>query len=212
MLPGVKIAMDIPRDQIVYEMLMKLNVTCDKIIFTTYVVSEVQINTCIAPPIHPTLWQKLRKQLGAPEHLSVRMRDARVVLLTRAGSYNAGRYMINYDVVVSYLHTRYGDTFHIFEGPYSLAKSIELFSNTRLMIGVHGGALYNMNFAPIDTHILEILPVLGWRYPCALHCSFHRLGDVTNAWTDILENPWAIRWRRMGWCDCSTFQTWKSSR
>ena len=165
MLPGVKIAMDIPRDQIVYEMLMKLNITCNKIIFTTYVVSEVQINTCIAPPIHPTLWQKLRKQLGAPEYLSVRMRDAKVLLLTRAGSYNAGRYMINYDSVVSYLHTRYGDAFHIFEGPYNLAKSIELFSNTRLMIGVHGGALYNLNFAPIDTHIVEILPVLDDGFP-----------------------------------------------
>ena len=160
MLPGVKVAIDIPRDQIVYEMLAKLNITCDKIIFTTYIVSEVQINTCIAPPIHPGIWQDFRRKLGAKEHLHVRMRKAKVVLVTRAGSYNAGRNLLNFDEVVSYLHTRYGDTFHIFDGPYSLAKSIELFSNTRLIIGVHGGAFYNLNFAPMDTHIVEIMPVM----------------------------------------------------
>ncbi len=160
MLPGVKIALDVPRDQIIFELLNRLNISCDKIIFTSYIVSEIQINTCITPPVHPVLWQRARRKLGAPEHLPVRMRNALVILLTRSGSYNTGRTMLNYNHVLSYLRTRYGSSLHVFEGPYNLAKSMDLFGRARLLIGVHGGAFYNLHFCSMDTHLVEIMPVM----------------------------------------------------
>ncbi len=158
-LPGVKVAMNLPRDPIVHEMLARMNITCDKLVFTNYITSRVQINTCIAPPLHPTLWNRARRMLGAPERLPVPMRRARVVLLTRAGAYNEGRNIINFMEVRDFLEHRYGRNLHVFNGPYNLETTLRVFGRARLLIGVHGGAFYNLNFAPREAHVVEVLPV-----------------------------------------------------
>ena len=43
----------------------------------------------------------------------------------------------------------------MFNGPMNLARSRHVFSRTRLMIGVHGGAMYNLHFAPRQTVVVE---------------------------------------------------------
>ncbi len=165
MQPGVKIALSEPQDNIIYEILHKLNITCDKIIFTSKVLSRIQINTCITPPLHPTLWKGFRELLGVSEQNPLNSTESHVILLTRVDSNNSGRTMLNYNRVHSVLKKRYGDRLVVFKGGYNLSKSMEIFSKARIIIGVHGGAFYNLNFSPSDAHIVEIWPTLEGHKP-----------------------------------------------
>ena len=98
--------------------------------------------------------------LGAPERLSVPVNQSNVILLTRAGSYNGGRHMLNFEEIKTFLKNRYSSRLVIFEGGYNLERSIQIFGKTSILIGVHGGAMYNLNFASSDAHIVEFLPML----------------------------------------------------
>ncbi len=158
MQPGVRIALSEPQDTIIFDILHKLNITCDKIIFTNKVLSRIQINSCIAPPLHPTLWKGFRHLLGVSEHNHLNITESNIILLTRADSYNLGRTMLNYNKVRSALKKIYGKRLVIFRGGYNLSQSMNIFSKAGIIIGVHGGAFYNINFSPKDAHIIEIWP------------------------------------------------------
>ncbi len=166
MSPGVKVLILQPRDSIIFEILQRLNFTKDKlVIYSPYssenVGANLQINTCVTPPLHPMLWQKGRSMLGAPAKLPVPLSESHVILLTRAGSFNGGRNMNNQAEVEELLKKRYSSRLVIFQGGYTLKQSIEIFGKSSILIGVHGGALYNLNFAPSGTHVVEILPMAG---------------------------------------------------
>ena len=55
------------------------------------------------------------------------------------------------------LRRYYGDRLFVFGDPMSLQQSKDVFSRTRLILGVHGGAMYNLHFAPRDTIVVEYL-------------------------------------------------------
>ena len=83
------------------------------------------------------------------------------MLLTRAQSRNLGRNIVNFDEVESFLRSRYGDNLEVFKGGLTLTQAIQTFSKVRIFIGVHGGAFYNINFAPLSTTIIEFVPALA---------------------------------------------------
>ena len=87
------------------------------------------------------------------------MAEAKVILLTREIAHNGGRKILNQEEVVNYLHSRYDSTFTIFNGGYNLSKSQELFRQARLVLGVHGGAFYNINYSPVETIVAEYVPL-----------------------------------------------------
>ena len=119
------------------------------------------INTCITPPVHPDLWQIARRMLGAPEERLVPPTEASVILLTRAKQFNPGRKLMNSEDVLHFLLHRYGGNHVVlFKGGYSLVQSIEIFRKAKIIIGVHGGAFYNMMYAPRGTHVIEIMPTV----------------------------------------------------
>ena len=164
--PNVKLLIFHPRDSIIFEILNKLNITTDKLVFYTDTIgATIQINSCVTPPLHPLLWREARRMLGAPERLSVHVNQSNVILLTRAGSYNGGRHMLNFEEIKTFLKNRYSSRFVIFEGGYNLERSTQIFGKTSILIGVHGGAMYNLNFASSDTHIVEFLPMVGFGIP-----------------------------------------------
>ena len=155
-----------PRDAIVLEMLEKLNIKMDDLIYYNDTTSaKLQINSCVTPPLHPLLWNQIRSALGAPRSLKVPIHQSNVVLLTRAQSYNAGRNMLNFEEVKNFLINRYSSRLIIFEGNYGLKRSVQIFGRSSILIGVHGGALYNLNFAPSDAHIVEFLPMTDFATP-----------------------------------------------
>ena len=156
----VKLLIYTPRDSIIYEMLNVLGFKQSQLLYYqggTYH-ADAMINTCITPPLHPDLWQTARRMIGAPEELEFHPRKASVILLTRARHHNPGRSMTNSDDVLHFLLHRYGNNAIFFKGGYSLAQSIEIFGRAKIIIGVHGGAFYNMLYAPKGTNIVEVMP------------------------------------------------------
>lgn len=157
----VKLLIHTPRDNTILEMYEALGFKRSQLVYykgMTYS-ADVMINSCIAPPLHPEFWQIARRMLGVPEDLSLPVHQASVILLTRARQRNPGRTMTNSKDVLHFLLHRYGSSnVVLFQGGYNLTKSIDIFRKAKIIIGVHGGALYNVLYAPKGTHLIEIMP------------------------------------------------------
>ena len=121
----------------------------------------VVIDTCITPPLHPVLWTLARQRLGVTEHLPQEvMSQALVILISREIQRNVGRRLLNFKEVSDFLTERYGsERYRKWKGVTHLDSGLELFSKTAILIGIHGAGLYNSFFCPVETHILEIIPV-----------------------------------------------------
>ena len=163
--PGVKIILEAPEHPNINLVLDKLGLTEEKIILhpqndrKSVYYAKYMIMTCIAPPLHPLLWKNARDRLDVPKSLPFPKSDNSVMLLTRAGAVKPGRNIFNEKAVTKFLTQRYGDQFKIFHGGYNLQEAIHTFSRVKIIIGVHGGAFYNMNYAPYNTNVIEIGPI-----------------------------------------------------
>ncbi|XP_052775029.1 uncharacterized protein LOC128213410 [Mya arenaria] len=159
-----KLLLRYPRDEIIFDILKKLNISREQLIFidstNVTVGADFLIFTCITPPLHPYLWKTARKMVGAPEIPDAWTREfGMVILLTRKGCHNCGRIIQNEVEVLHFLESRYGkDTVSLFQGSKTLLESIDTFGKARIIIGAHGGAFYNINFAPAETVLVEVMP------------------------------------------------------
>ena len=89
--------------------------------------------------------------------------------------------MNNFDEVVAFLEGRYGARLHIFYGGYSLHKAQQVFSNAHTVIGVHGGAFYNIVFCPLTVRVIEFLPVTdSGESPGLSHAIFWMISVLLN--------------------------------
>ena len=134
----------IPRDRIIRDMLSYLGISHQVAFYQGGLYSaDFLINTCRTPPLHAQLFTHGRAMLtqplkpispGSASHRKYvppgpeSHRKRKVILLTRAGSRNPGRNVVNFKEVADFLARRYGNDLHIFNGGYSLSDSIELFS------------------------------------------------------------------------------------
>lgn len=161
-MPNITVVIYRPWDRVIETILAKFGITEDRVHYydNGYYSADYLINTCITPPIHPQLWRNARTTLGAPTTLPVHPNEAKVILLTRAKSRNIGRKIKNIEFVSHFLKSRYGDKFHVFQGGYSLQDAVSLFGKARIVIGVHGGAFYNMFMCPSGTNIIEVIPTM----------------------------------------------------
>ncbi|XP_050397512.2 uncharacterized protein LOC126815686 [Patella vulgata] len=152
-----------PRDSLIYDFYDKLGISRDRLLFYDKKPMKVKrmINTCIAPPIHPTLWLSGREALGLSADRLVPMNQTLVVFIRRINTHNGGRKILNSDQVEKVLNHRYGNNgVRIFSGGVNFKETVSLFQRARIIIGVHGGALYNIIFAPQQTSVIEIMPTL----------------------------------------------------
>ena len=158
--PQVKLLMPRIRDSIIYEILGKLNISREKIVsYSGSVGADYLVYTCVTPPLHPLLWQKARSLIGVPEKCLTPKTKAKIVIITRKGCFNCGRLLLNKKELKSSLERKYSESSVTeFEGPLNLSESISLFGSTGVIIGVHGGGLYNINFCPSNTTVIEIIP------------------------------------------------------
>ena len=158
--PQVRLLMPRIRDSIIYEIMEKLNISRGKIVsYSGSVGADYLVYTCVTPPIHPLLWQKARSFLGVPDKLVIPRTHANVVIITRKGCFNCGRILLNKDHLKTRLENKYTQSSVIeFQGPLNLTESISLFGSASVIIGVHGGGLYNINFCPSNTTVIEIIP------------------------------------------------------
>ncbi|KAK6185465.1 hypothetical protein SNE40_007692 [Patella caerulea] len=152
-----------PRDFLIYDFYDKLGISRDRLVFYDKKPMRVKtmINTCIAPPLHPTLWLSGREALGGSAYRLLPMNQTLVILIRRINTHNGGRMVLNSDQVEKVLKNRYGNNgVRIFSGGLNFKETVSLFQSSRIIIGVHGGALYNIIFAPQQTSVIEIMPTL----------------------------------------------------
>ena len=158
--PQVRLLMPKIRDSIIYEIMEKLNISRGKIVtYSESVGADYLVYTCVTPPIHPLLWQKARSLLCIPDKLASPRTHANIVIITRKGCFNCGRVLLNKGHLKKRLENKYTQSNVIeFQGPLNLTESISLFGSASVIIGVHGGGLYNINFCPSNTTVIEIIP------------------------------------------------------
>ena len=151
--------------------------------------ARLLINPCRTPGIHPRLWQDAREMYwsisGIPGSLnSTERKNFIYIQRTSTNAMNGARLILNEEPFiqvirdycskhslnyVQYDHSK--DTGHI-------RNRIELFYNAQVIIGVHSGALSNMNFAQSGTTVIEIMPYRPESSSLPMTCSMFRPEDI----------------------------------
>jgi hypothetical protein len=122
----------------------------------------------IVPVVHPILTQHFIDGLK----LNHAVADT-IILISRNQSDQSKyeRIITNQDDLADQLKSKYGDKFVLFRPVgFSTAESIELFQRAEVVIGSHGGAMYNALWASRGCKVIEILPLLeNGAYPDQRH-------------------------------------------
>jgi len=113
-----------------------------------------------------------------------------VILLSRRWTRNAGRRLLNENAVLDYLLGRFGHrrVTRFGDGRTDLATAGRLFSRAVAVVGVHGGAFYNIVLASRGCVVVEVMPLVDhvappgglahtvvWRVAGALGHTYWRL-------------------------------------
>ncbi|KAK2141190.1 hypothetical protein LSH36_1143g00050 [Paralvinella palmiformis] len=161
----VKLLLNTYRSRSVLDMLHQLDIPEDMIVFSKVgtVRTDIQLNTCRTPPVHPMLWQRGRQLLLA----GVTSPRNYVILVVRMRTRNGGRRIVNKKQVISFLKQRYPQRFQLFAGNLTFTKSRALFSHSSVVIGCHGGGMYNIHFSQSGTDVVELMPITGTQTPPA---------------------------------------------
>ncbi|CAF1114542.1 unnamed protein product [Adineta ricciae] len=153
--------------------------------------ARLLINPCRTPGIHPRLWQDARLMywsisglLKTNSSAPSERKNFIYIQRTSTNAMNSGRLIVNEQAFVEvfraycakhslnyvqYDHSK--DTGHI-------RSRIELFYNARVIIGVHSGALSNMNFAQSGTTVIEVMPYRSGSSSLPMTCSMFRVEDM----------------------------------
>ena len=93
----VKLLIFRPWDANIEHILSMLGIPEDRILYydSGYYQANYVIDTCVTPPLHPNLWHKVRLELGVDIHNSVRHSDGYVIYVSRKGTRNYGRNILN---------------------------------------------------------------------------------------------------------------------
>jgi len=111
----------------------------------------------IVPVINPLYHEQLR--IGMKLDYS---NANKVVFISRTSSDTSKntRIISNQNELEKQLRNRFGNNFVLFRpSDYSFEKTLELFQKTTMIIGAHGGAMYNALFSGPDATMIEIMPV-----------------------------------------------------
>jgi hypothetical protein len=111
---------------------------------------------CKTPPIHPLLMEKTQKLFGVERS----HKGSKIILISRTAknARNHGRIMLNEKKVYEYLKERFDNVVLFDNHAYSFDEALKLFQDAKIIIGGHGGGLYNIMFAPVSTRVIEIMP------------------------------------------------------
>ena len=110
----------------------------------------------ICPVIHPILTQAFIDRLNFTDG-----KGDKVILISRTSGdgTKASRLVKNQGALAERLAKTYGDRFVLFRAKGTkLDDAINLFSMASIVIGSHGGAMYNALWAPRSTKVIELVP------------------------------------------------------
>jgi len=140
--------------------------------------AHLLINPCRTPGIHPRLWQDARSMYWSLINLPKSKPNLLIyVRRTANNAKNHGRLILNEDAVIELLRNYalrrsliYVQYDHSKQNDH-IGKQIELFYNARIIFGIHGGALSNINFSSSGTTIIEIMPYQSNKSSLPIVCS-----------------------------------------
>ncbi|KAK6168515.1 hypothetical protein SNE40_021030 [Patella caerulea] len=156
----VKFLIQAPRDENILFLYDRLGIERSRLIYHKSGIWQAKavVDICNTPTMHPSLYKTARKAFGSLDNLTVPLSQAHVVLITRENVANYGRRILNKAEIVGTLYNRYGPNFQVLSKTLNVIETVALFKNTKIIIGVHGGGIYNQIFAPSGTTIIEIMP------------------------------------------------------
>ena len=144
--------------------------------------AHLLINPCRTPGIHPRLWQDARSMYWSAADLSrsksvLSKSNLIYVQRTAANAKNGGRLILNEEPMIQLLRT-YASKHSLTYVQYDhskhddhIGRQVELFYDARIIFGVHGGALSNINFAPSGTIVIELMPYRSDKSSLPIVCS-----------------------------------------
>ena len=150
-----------PWDRSVDDIIKHINLTSERVAFYDggHFTADYLINACVAPPLHPDLFAQVRHMLAIGAEDMEFHNNGLIIILTRQGARNGGRAIVNNDALIHFLHERYRDKLFVCHGNLSFSECRALFGQAKVVIGVHGGAFYNILLAHSKLHVVEIMPV-----------------------------------------------------
>ncbi|UJR38614.1 hypothetical protein I4U23_031279 [Adineta vaga] len=156
----------------------------------TRVGAHFLINPCRTPGIHPRLWHNARKMYWSISNVTKTTDDQSkrknfiYIQRTSTNAANGARLILNDDSFTDLLK-KYCEKNSLNYIQYDHSKDsnhiryrIELFYNARYIIGVHSGALSNMNFAQSGTTLIEIMPFRAATSSLPMTCSMFNPRDL----------------------------------
>lgn len=155
-------------NNIIYDLLERIGINSNRLIQSRdrYSISaRLLIVPCVSPPTHPYLWKRGQYLLKLPflQPGYIDMDDKIVYFSRNRGTNHMERRVLNEkDVLSTIRQVMTSDSMlelvEFYSDNYNLNQTIDLLSHAKLLIGPHGGALYNMIFAHPGTAVIEFLP------------------------------------------------------
>ncbi|CAF1319193.1 unnamed protein product [Adineta ricciae] len=151
--------------------------------------ARLLINPCRTPGIHPHLWHNARKMYWSISNISQtndqsKRKNFIYIQRTSTNAANGARLILNDESFINLLK-KHCETNSLNFIQYDHSKDsnhikyrIELFYNARYIIGVHSGALSNMNFAQSGTTLIEIMPYRSGTSSLPMTCSMFNPLDI----------------------------------
>jgi capsular polysaccharide biosynthesis protein len=147
------------------------------------------INPCRTPGIHPRLWQDARLMYwsiaGIPNPAKESKRKNLIYIQrTSQNAMNSARLILNEEPFTKVLRdycSKHSLNFVLYDHSKDtghIRSRIELFYNAQIIIGVHSGALSNMNFAQAGTSVIEIMPYRAETSSLPMTCSMFRPENI----------------------------------
>jgi capsular polysaccharide biosynthesis protein len=151
--------------------------------------ARLLINPCRTPGIHPRLWHNAREMYWSISNISKSLNETNrinfiYIQRTSTNAMNGARLILNEQAFVDLLKEyclKNGLNYIQYDHSKDLNHikyRIELFYNARFIIGVHSGALSNMNFAQSGTTIIEIMPYRSATSSLPMTCSSFNPADL----------------------------------
>lgn len=105
----------------------------------------------------------IRSQVSSSSSSASAANGSLVVLLSRRWSRNGGRRLLNEKAVLEYLVGRYGRgrVARFGDGRVDLTTAGRVFARAAAVVGVHGGAFYNVMLAPRGCVVVELMPLIA---------------------------------------------------
>ncbi len=120
--------------------------------------SHYQINTCIAPPFHPSIWNKTRHILGVPEKL-VDTSTSNVILFVNGHLGTRRTKILNMNQVIKVLIKKFTSkrVFILKDTDITLSNIRHVFSKAKIIVGLSSDLIYSILFAPRNSSVVEIM-------------------------------------------------------